>query len=772
MKKLIYISFSLLMFTSLLYAQNEEIDSLENELSLAEPDTNRVLLLNTLAYKLHTYNPEKGISHARESIRLASSLEFDKGRAHAYNSLGAGYWNQGEFDSALLYYTKSYQLNDTLGNARGVTGALSNMAIIFDNRGDYSKSIEFYTRALEEMEKNGFDSYIAITSNNLGLILLKLGRHAEALDYFNRAIKIGEPLEMTNLVGPAWINIGKVYKETEEPQKQEEAINTALKIGRDTKSKYVTALAINNLGRFHDGNGDFEKALSCYKEALAINTEVGRKRSISSNLNNIGSTYRKLGLYDSAIQSIQKAQKIALEINHRRAVVTTYYQLGLTLREKEGCSAGLSSFIDGYSIAEEAGELVMFRDISKSLSECYFELKQFEKAYHYQNQFIMASDSLINEENIKELAMVEANYEFESQLAAKDNEIMLLEAHEQVSNLKLLLGLGTALIILIVGFFIARNKLKAKALQNEHFKAIGKFKEAMTGMIAHDLKNPLGIILSTESEKHSTRQMARQMLNLVNNMLDVHKFESIEVVLSPAPVSLHSLLSDAVEQVRPLLSQKNMNVQLSIDPKWVVKADQNYMLRVFVNLLTNAIKYSPVNDYIEINGVSNESGLVEIEVKDHGSGIAKNNLEKIFENFSQLDPKASGGVASTGLGLSFCRLAVRAHGSELSVVSELKKGTAFKFSLPLYGETEEVARDFSKEFVFKISEEDRDLIISKIPELRSKKLHQAFAIEEILASIETRNEAIKDWTNRVVDAAYTNNESYYNELLDLIERPN
>lgn len=646
------------------------------------------------------------------------------------------------------------------------------MAIIFNNRGDFAKAIEFYTKALKEMEENGFDSYVAITSNNLGLVLHKLGRHPEALEYFNRAIKIGEPLEMTNLVGPAWINIGRVYSELEEPQKQKQAIESAIRIGEETQSKYVKALAYNNLGRFYENNNEFNQALKYFKLALVINTQVGRKRSISSNLNNIGSTYRQLGLYDSSIYSIRKAQEIAKEISHSRALVTTYFQMGLTLKEKKGCGEALNSFLEGHAIAKESGELAKYKEISQSLAECYARIGNHENAYYYQNEFIVTKDSLINEEKIKDLARVEANYEFESQLAAKDNEIMLLEAQEQVNSLKLLLGLGAAFIILIVGFFIARNKLKAKALQNEHFKEIGKFKEAMTGMIAHDLKNPLGIILSTESEKHSTRQMARQMLNLVNNMLDVHKFESTEVVLSPAPVSLHSLLNDAVEQVRPLLSQKNMKVQLSIDPKWVVKADQNYMLRVFVNLLTNAIKYSPVNDYIEINGMSNESGQVEIEVKDHGSGIAKNYLEKIFENFSQLDPKASGGVASTGLGLSFCRLAVRAHGSEMTVESEINRGTSFKFSLPLYGETVEATSDSSKEFVFKISEEDRDLIISKIPELRSKKLHQAFAIEEILASIETRNEAIKDWTSRVVDAAYTNNESYYNELLDLIERPN
>lgn len=119
MNKLIYLAFFLLTFNSLLNAQSEEIDSLENQLSITKQDTNRVLILNTLAYKLHTLNPEKGISYARESILLANDLKFDKGRAHAYNSLGAGYWNQGELDSALLYYTKSYQLNDSLGNSRG-----------------------------------------------------------------------------------------------------------------------------------------------------------------------------------------------------------------------------------------------------------------------------------------------------------------------------------------------------------------------------------------------------------------------------------------------------------------------------------------------------------------------------------------------------------------------------------------------------------------------------------------------------------------------------
>lgn len=762
----------LLLPSTIVLAQNQEVDSLENLLLHSAQDTNRVLLLNTIAYKLHTSNPDKGNRYARESIDLATHLSFDKGRAHAYNSLGAGYWNQAQYDSALKYYTRSYQLNDTLGNVRGVTGALSNMAIIFDTKGEYVKSVEYYTLALKEMEANGFDSYVAITSNNLGLVLQRLGRLPEALDYFNRAINIGEPLGMTNLVGPAWINISKVYRDMEDPETRLSAIETALKIGEESNSAYVMALALNNLGRYYQSQSDDHSALITFKKSLKINTAAGRKRSVSANLNNIGVAYRNLGVFDSSTYYIQKAQNLAKEINHNKALISTYHQMGLTLKAQYGCTESIISLKEGFDLAKGSGELIDIRDISLDLSKCHEAQGNFKQAHYFHKEYAMAKDSLLDKEKIKDLARVEANFEFESQLSEKDNEIILLETKEQVSQLRLFLGLGGAFVVLVIGFFIARSQLKAKALQNKHFKELGKFKEAMTGMVAHDLKNPLGIILSTESEKPSTREMAKQMLNLVNNMLDVHKFESTQVVLSPTSVSIDQIVTDAIEQVRPLLSQKNIVISTSTDSNYYINADREYLLRVFVNLFTNAIKYSPNNDKIEVEISKKDDAQVYVQVIDHGSGIAPENLRKIFEKFGQVDPQKSGSVGSTGLGLSFCQLAIRAHGSELEVESKLSEGTKFKFALQLIKQSETVASVSTDEFVFTISQDERDQILSKIPSLRSMKLHQAFAIEEILNGIQSKDEMVLSWSTRVLDAAYANNELHYNELLDLIENTN
>ena len=260
------------------------------------------------------------------------------------------------------------------------------------------------------------------------------------------------------------------------------------------------------------------------------------------------------------------------------------------------------------------------------------------------------------------------------------------------------------------------------------------------------------------------------MLTLVNNMLDVHKLESAEVQLNTASTGWKALVEEATAQVVSLLTEKNIQLQTAFKGEYTVKVDAEMMVRVLTNFLTNAIKYSPNNSRIFMTAGLAE-GQLKVSIEDQGKGISADRIGYIFDDFYQADARKSGGVNSTGLGLTFCKLALNAHGSEIEVNSIVNEGTTFSFSLPLAKAAEEkvVAPVLaSTESAFVIPEKARLYIMSQIPRLRALELYEAYEIEQVLESIRNKTQ-VDSWVNKVLDAAYSGNKAHYDQLLTQIE---
>jgi len=237
------------------------------------------------------------------------------------------------------------------------------------------------------------------------------------------------------------------------------------------------------------------------------------------------------------------------------------------------------------------------------------------------------------------------------------------------------------------------------AKQNIILERLNEQKNQFLGMAAHDLRNPLSIILAysgflleeavdalTEEQIEfvSIIQGSSQfMLGLVNNLLDVSKIEAGKLKLERQLADLNSLLEHNVVLNRILAAKKQ--IQLIFDPPENfpdLMIDPAKIEQVLNNLMTNAVKFSYPGSTVEIRLAHRDERAI-ISVRDEGPGIPKNELNQLFKPFGKTSVQSTGGERNTGLGLVIARRIVEGHQGQIWVESEVGTGSTFYFSLPL-----------------------------------------------------------------------------------------
>ena len=213
--------------------------------------------------------------------------------------------------------------------------------------------------------------------------------------------------------------------------------------------------------------------------------------------------------------------------------------------------------------------------------------------------------------------------------------------------------------------------------------------------VSHELKTPLTSIKGfietlldgAVNQKETAMkflsiiyQEAERLNNIIHDLLDLSKLESGKTELRKKPINLNELLDDIILTVDNRLREKCLELKREIQAT-IIQGDEDLLREVIINLLDNAIKYSPEGGSILIGSHETSEGIV-FYIKDTGFGIPKESLTRIFERFYRVDKGRSRALGGTGLGLSIVKHIIERHGGKVSVVSELGTGSQFSFVIP------------------------------------------------------------------------------------------
>lgn len=242
---------------------------------------------------------------------------------------------------------------------------------------------------------------------------------------------------------------------------------------------------------------------------------------------------------------------------------------------------------------------------------------------------------------------------------------------------------------------LAKKELEKANLE---LKEMDETRMKFIGIASHELKTPLTAIKANIdfilSEKEgrlpdylkpylqTIQRNTNRIQKTMDLMLDLSRIRSGSLPLHPEPILLSEVIIGYINEVKPV--EKKISVELNIPSELSVYADRNRLHDIFVNLLSNAFKFTPEGGQVFIQASRRENYVLH-EIRDTGIGIPEDKFQKIFEEFYQVESGKHGG---TGLGLAITKRIVEEHGGNIWVESRLGKGSSFYFTLPIFKERE------------------------------------------------------------------------------------
>ena len=339
------------------------------------------------------------------------------------------------------------------------------------------------------------------------------------------------------------------------------------------------------------------------------------------------------------------------------------------------------------------------------------------------------------------------------------------------------------LAILLTGAFafvfrliviILEKSIQKQEEEAHRIKELSQFKEKMSQMLLHDIKVPLNSILMlshsplSASNLEKIHYQASKVSRMLGNIIDVESRKNVKIRLNPTTFLLSAWIDEAIEQVHYHALEKNISIRKNIqEGKIGLRGDKDLLDRCLINILENAIKYSPENTAVHILGKAGKNE-VNITISDEGPGIKPGDEQKIFELFYTAADNIQK-ERSSGIGLTFCKMVAEAHEGKIMAGSNPSGGAIFTMSMPLVIQDNNIIADKSQNPFESFSEDTLRLLRPLAGELWKTTYYQSSEIIKILNKVPVGdNKKIREEVEKIKELALSCNKDLYENMLKSI----
>ncbi len=786
-----------LMWITAFNALSQNCDVLLKKLSKTYNPHERSIIYNLLGNNLKYAYPDSALQFYKKSLKVYVTEGNTVSKANVLGLIGDVWAIKNRYDSAYYYINKSVKLNKKLKNEAGIALNLNSLGLIELQKENLAKAKKYLSLSTKKSLELNDSVLISMSYNCLGLLYKRKHNYDSALYYYHESLKIREQLGNSWGIGATTNNIAIIYEKISNFELALKYLNRSLKIRRQNKNIYEEAIVNNNFGLVYESQGELGLALKHYKKSLAVMKKLNKPSKIASLHNNIGSVYVKLKNFKAGYDHLQKGLKINKELRDIRGQINSIMEIAEFFENLKIYQNAINQYQQALFLSRYINDIAMSSEIYEGLYNSYEMFNRFDSALLYYKKYAMLNDSIFNTYSKRNIEKLEIEYQ--SLKKEKQNQDLIRQNQVKEEDLKRLLLVGAILLIvlasvIIFGFFFIKSKQKLEKtyqlvldqrnsiqtqsyeLKNAYKKLqeFSTFKEQLTNMIVHDLKNPLNTILNVAKinnypdKEKVIFQSGKQMLNLVMNILDVYKYEGRSFMPECKEQYINPLIYKIKTNMSFVLSEKSIKIKTEIDYDYKVNIDSASFERIIINLLTNAIKFSAQGSIIIINTEPIKNNRFRLHVIDNGEGIPSKNIDQIFMKFEQREKRKLGYSGSTGIGLTYCKMAIEAQGGKIGVESELGKGSDFYIELSyIETKTSDIVEPDEKENYLLLSRENREVLHPHIKTLQTKDIYEVSEIRNILKLINRENKELKEFCNLIENSVLNCNQQMYNELLEL-----
>ena len=664
------------------YSQTKEIDSLTIELAYQNQDSPKVdtsLRLIKALYETEDYN--RALKYIIESEKLSNNLNYTKGIVETTYYKALVYAQKNDYINAVSGYTKSKAMYQSLKDTLGVAKVNNSIGLIEIKRGNYTKGLQYALAAIKVLENKNLKNELRLAYSNLANAYYNINAYDKATEFYLKALNVQEQMNDQKGVNESQTRLAELYSNKKEHRKAIEYYEKIL-VGFDRNTDSIRAKILPKLGGEYLKFNDYDKAETYLVRAYNLNIRSKNQENLLIVLNNLGDLNLKKDRIVLAEKQILEAGTIAKEIDNKTELLRHYELMKVLDSTKR-------NFERAFIWQRK------YYDLQKALNKSEINIDYITKAPP-------ELDPNFDKEDLPKTNIVSTN------LADKANQ-------EELNKFKLIFYALLAALVIVSTFliliYLKRNtnikytqELEEKnikiELQNEafseqtkHLESVNNVKDKLFSIVSHDLKDSLSSIngfidllkdgsLSREEFDSLIPELSENANNaslLLFNLLNWSKSQMESLEPKPSLFDIQEVFENKVSLIEQRMESKGINL-IDHSLRDFAYADKSMFEIVVQNLLANALKFCKNGDTITIsNHISNGSCIVS--VADTGTGISKQNIDKLFKNNS-FTTVGTNNEKGTGLGLSICKELVELNNGKIWVESTENVGSTFYVQLP------------------------------------------------------------------------------------------
>ncbi len=592
------ISKTLLCFILVQGTFSSLFSQLPDSLHRLPEDEIKLSLLKKQAIALCEDDPPAAISFADAGIALAKKLNQPVSEGECYKAAGVAFDTKGNLDSCILYLNTARQIFIEQKQNTLLANTISDIAIAYYVRGIYETGLQNHFEALKIREQVGEKSLISKSYNNIGLIYRARKDYTNAIKYYLKSLDLKKDL-------------------------------------KDSAGQLNTLM---NIGSSYQYQKQYDSALQYAQQTLILSRQINKPKDEANSLANIGVAYVGLLQWNAAEKNLIEALEKATEIEYKEPLFGVYEGMGNIMVNRNKYDDAVDWYNKGVLLSAERNRKEMLANYYGNLAECYEKKGEYNLAYNFSRNSQVIRDSLLNEENLRQINEMNTIYETSKKEETIDvlskegklKEEVIIRSKRERNYFIIAAVLFSALAGL--AFYAYRNNRKQKELLNKQKDIIEKSlseKETLLREIHHRVKNNLQIISgllnlqSRQIENPEAQEAVREGRNRVKSMALIH--QKLYQQNNLTGVNMKEYLNDLVTTIQQTFRDRNTLIQADIVCNNLsLDVDSAIPLGLIINeLITNCYKYAFIDKkdgHIIIRLEEEQSQLI-LEVKDNGSGL-------------------------------------------------------------------------------------------------------------------------------------------------------